>query len=230
MCSKRIKVAKASVRKPRSNPPHDEAVGGQGNGVDASHSGALSHSVSDRGASSCPSVVRVARPEDASEVYRLLLLGHAENSLFPFDSGRVTYFVQRFLWAHMMPPDDPGPRGVIGVIGPHGGHLEAMTMVGICQQWYTMVRHLEEYIVYVDPEHRRSNHGKALIDWLHEQSQKTNLPLLTGILTSYRTEAKVRLYERYYGEKAGAFFLYSSEARDPWEHTRAIHTTQNSGS
>lgn len=118
---------------------------------------------------------------------------------------------------------------MIGVIGPRGGHLEAITMVGIGQQWYTTQKHLEEFIVYVDPNHRKgTNHFQALISWLWDQAEKTGLPLINGILSNYRTEAKVRLYERLYGKagKAGAYFVHFPKSYPKgWEHETTIHTS-----
>jgi hypothetical protein len=35
------------------------------------------------------------------------------------------------------------------------------------------------------------------------------MPLLIGVLSNHRTEAKVRLYERQFGKPTGAFFLYN---------------------
>lgn len=228
MRHKGAKNTAARLSKQDHDAPHDSGTGQSRTRSDGSHTRSLRQSGAREGGIelvNCPSEVRTARPDDVSEVYRLLLMGHAENALFPVDNGRAAYFIQRFLWSHHMPEDDAGPRGIIGVIGPRGGHLEAMTMVGIGQQWYTSHKHLEEFIVFVDQNHRRSNHGRALIDWLKEQSHKTSLPLLTGILTNQRTIGKVRLYERYYGEKAGAFFVYK---QDGWENDKAIITIPSS--
>lgn len=154
-----------------------------------------------------PSIVRVAKPEDYMGVWRLLLASHAENGKFPLAPAKVEFFVRRALVPEMIPPDDTGPRGVIGVIGALGGTLEALAFVVIGGFWYTDQRHLEEYMVFVDPECRRSNHARALIGWMKQQSDITGLPLVTGIISNERTEAKVRLYERML-PKAGAFFLY----------------------
>lgn len=143
-------------------------------------------------------LVRIAGPADESEIYRLLLLAHAEISIFTHSNERVVWYVKRFLNGNRLHPNDTGPRGVFGVIGPVGS-LVALTMVGIGQYWYTDTQHLEEYLVFVDPGHRANpiRYGVALIDWLKEQSRTTRLPLLTGILSNHRTEAKCRLYDRH---------------------------------
>jgi hypothetical protein len=160
------------------------------------------------------SIVRIAGPADESEVYRLMLLAHAEISIFPHSNERVVWYVRRFLFGHQLHPDDTGPRGVIGVIGPVGA-LRALTMVGLGQYWYTDSRHLEEYLVFVDPEHRKDSarYGPTLIEWLKERSRSTGLPLLTGILSNHRTEAKVRLYQRMLPQ-IGAYFFYNPIFRE----------------
>lgn len=154
----------------------------------------------------CPSVVRVGKPEDRQEIWRLFLQGHRENGMFSLAPEKVDWFLNRALHPEMIPAWDTGSRGVVGVIG-NVGTLEALVFVMIDTYWYSNDRHLGEYLVYVDPECRRSYHARALIDWMKAQSDATHLPLLTGIISNTRTEAKVRLYERML-PKAGAFFLY----------------------
>lgn len=152
-------------------------------------------------------VVRVGRSEDETEVCRLMLLSHAENGLFPANHSKVLYFIRIFLNANRMPPTWTGPRGVIAVIGPVGGKLEGFAMVGIGQMWYSDKRYLEEYAVFVDPDMRRPNRGHAAVlnAWLKSQSDRTGLPLITGIMSTHRTEAKCRLYRIRY-QKLGEYF------------------------
>lgn len=156
---------------------------------------------------SCPSVVRLAGPADSQEVWRLFLCAHNENSLFPLAPEKVQWLMNRALNPALIPPDDMGPRGIIGVIGPVGA-LEAIVFLLIGQFWYSNDHHLEELIVYTDPEHRKSDHARAMIQWMKDQVKNTGLPLMTGILSNHRTEAKVRLYSRML-PKVGAFFFLS---------------------
>lgn len=158
----------------------------------------------------CQSVVRTARPDDHTEIWRLFLQGHRENGMFTLAPEKVEFFLQRALNPHLIPEWDTGPRGAIGVIGDVG-KLEGLVFVTIGCFWYTNDRHIEEYVVYVDPECRRSNHARALVAWCKLQSDRANIPLLTGIISNERTEAKVRLYERML-PKVGAFFLYTTRA------------------
>lgn len=157
-----------------------------------------------------PSVVRIATEADRLEVWRLMLQSHNENGMFPLAPERVDWWITRMLNPDSIPDWDTGPRGTIGVIGPVG-HLEGLVFVIIGGFWYTSHRHLEELVVYVDPEFRQSNHSKTLIEWMKKQSVYTDIPLLTGVISNHRTEAKVKLYERMNLPKVGAFFLFNGK-------------------
>lgn len=164
------------------------------------------------------SIVRIAGPADKEEIFRLFRGAHKESGLFPFDLNRVDWWVTRMLQPELIEPWDTGIRGVIGVIGTPK-HLEAVAFLVIGCLWYSSQRHLEELIVYVDPKHRHGDrareqiaangatHLASLVDWMKEQSCLTELPLMSGVMTTTRTEAKVRLYERML-PKVGAVFRF----------------------
>lgn len=154
------------------------------------------------------SIVRIATPEDHHEIWRLFLQGHKENGLFTLAHDKVQWFLSRALAPHTIAADDVGPRGVVGVIG-EAGALEGLVFITIGEYWYSHDKHIEEFIVYVDPDHRQSNHAQALVAWMKEQADATGLPLMTGIISNKRTEAKCRLYRRML-PKVGEFFLYTT--------------------
>src|SRR5258705_6520651 len=137
----------------------------------------------------CPSIVRIAKPEDHVEIWRLFLQGFRENALFPLDAEKVDWFMNRALQPEMIPEWDNGIRGAIGVIGQVGA-LEALVFVVLGEYWYTRHKHIEEFIVFTDPEHRKSGHANALHEWMKNQGDATNLPLVTGIMSNVRTKAK----------------------------------------
>ncbi len=153
---------------------------------------------------SCVSKVRAATHGDFDEVWRLLMESHGENALFPLAEDKVRWFVNRAIFPEAIPPGDTGVRGIIGVIGPVGA-LEGLVFLTIGTYWYSHAKHIEEYMVFVDPRHRRSEHAKALVRWMKEQVDRTGLPLVTGIMSTNRTEAKCRLYQRML-PKVGEFF------------------------
>jgi len=154
--------------------------------------------------------VRIAKPTDFNEVWRLFLHAHEENGMFPLSSGKAEWHIKRALEPEKIHPQDTGMRGVIGVIDGEPNKLEGGVFLTIGSFWYTDKLHIEEYTLLVDPDHRRSNHAKTLINWMKSQVNEVKLPLLTGILSNHRTEAKVRLYERML-PKTGAFFFVKPE-------------------
>lgn len=156
-----------------------------------------------------PSVVRKAVPQDAPEIWRLFLQTHHENGLFTLAPQKVTSFMDRALHPESIPSWDTGPRAQIGVIGPPG-RLEAVVFVLLSSFWYSEDIHLEELLVYVDPECRSSNHARACVDWMKGLSDELGIPLLTGIISKHRTAAKIRLYDRLL-PRVGAFYFYPPE-------------------
>ena len=154
----------------------------------------------------CQSTVRMATPDDHREIWRLFLQCHRENGMFTLAPEKVQWFMTRALAPHTIPDGDTGPRGAIGVIGPTNA-LEGVVFVLISEFWYSADKHIEELLVYVDPECRKSGHAKALVSWMKDQSDQTGLNLVTGIISNERTEAKCRLYQRML-PKVGEFFLY----------------------
>lgn len=151
------------------------------------------------------SKVRIAKPEDHQEIWRLFLQGHHENGLFNLAPEKVDWVLTRILRPDIIPPGDTGLRGVIGVIGSVGS-LEGLVLLTIGEYWYSNDKHLEEFIIFVDPECRSSGHAQALVQWMKDQVEITNLPLMTGIISNHRTEAKCRLYRRML-PKIGEFFF-----------------------
>lgn len=152
------------------------------------------------------SVPRVATPEDWTEIWRMFLQAHEENGLFRLAPEKVDFFIQRALRPDLIHPNDTGPRGQIVVIG-EPGHLQAICFVLLGAYWYSHERHLEELLVFVDSPYRNSGHAKALIEWMKKTSVSLGLRLITGIMSTERTEAKVRLYRRQL-TPIGAFFMH----------------------
>lgn len=146
---------------------------------------------------SSPSVVRFAGIDDFNEVWALMRMSYSENAVFPLAIRKASECVKRALRHE---------QGAIGVIGTDEGVLEGLAFLSIGTFWYSEAPHLEEYMVYVQPDHRKSGHAKALLDWMEQQVEETGLPLMTGVFSnSPRNEAKCRLYNRRF-PKLGEFF------------------------
>lgn len=114
--------------------------------------------------------------------------------------------MRRVLYPETVPNHDTNPRGVVGVIGTPD-HLEGLAFLIIGTLWYATQHHLEELSVYVEPEYRPKQHIIALINWMKRQSYMTGLRLWSGVMSTERTEAKIRLYKREM-PLAGAVFHF----------------------
>lgn len=144
-----------------------------------------------------PSVVRLAKPEDEAAVFELCRILHKENGQFPMDDGLVRDALHKAF----------NKQGaILGLIGEQD-KLEGMIYLSIDRYWYTRHPHLGEVFNFVHPDHRKSDHAKALIEFAKACATPA-APLVIGVISNDRTEAKVRLYERRLGKSAGAFFIY----------------------
>lgn len=146
------------------------------------------------------SIVRLADPRDEDGLMELLRELYSENAIFKIDEDCVRSYLHRAF---------RNESAMIGVIGAPG-HIEGALYLVIGQFWYTREKHLEEFFNYVRPEHRRSKHAQSLLAWAKGLSNET-LPLVIGVISNKRTEAKIKLYERQFGKQAGAFFVFNRE-------------------
>jgi len=153
-----------------------------------------------------PSIVRPAIPVDMPEIWRLFMMGWKENGIFSLDPQKVEYFLSRALHPERIDKNDTGPRGQIGVIGAPG-NLQAIVFVILGSFWYSSDVHIEELLVYVDPECRASKHAHSCINWMKKRADDLGVKLLTGIISKERTQSKIKLYDRFL-PRIGAFYLY----------------------
>lgn len=155
-----------------------------------------------------PSIVRKAVPQDRDSIWDLFRLLHEENGVFTLSEHKINYLLDRILHPEKIGESDPGIRGFMGVIGPVG-KLEGLLVMVLGSFWYSDDIIFEEYANFVHPEHRKSNHAKALLAYSRHMADNVQIPLVIGIISNLRTAAKVRLYRRQLPE-AGSFFLYNS--------------------
>lgn len=103
--------------------------------------------------------------------------------------------------------------GIIGVIGPVGD-IHAAIGLTLSRYWFTKEWHLEEMFNFVRPDHRRGNtYAEDLIHFAKgcAEMEGIDLPLVIGVLTNKRVEAKVRLYRKALGVPSGAFWVYNAK-------------------
>ncbi len=144
--------------------------------------------------------VRTATAADEPEILRLLHVMHQEGGLLPLDETHA-----RAMFARAF----NRKGGIIGVIGAPDA-VEGMIYLLLTRFWYTGADHLEELFNYVHPDHRRAGHAGTLIRFAKTCADEIGLPLAIGVLTNHRMAEKVRLYRRYLGAPAGAFFVYNA--------------------
>lgn len=144
--------------------------------------------------------VRTAEPRDEEGVMELARLVNKENGVFKMNEDKVRGLIHPSLYLQ---------GGIIGVIGPYS-RIEGMVLLRVSEYWYSDAPFLEEMCVYVHPDFRAAKGGRArkLVEFAKTASEALELPLMIGILSNSRTDAKTRLYERQFGTPAGAFFLY----------------------
>ena len=128
-----------------------------------------------------------------------------ESALFPYSEGRVRKMITLATEPQAHVPTSP--IVVIGVIG-EPGQVEASTGLIASQFWYTEAWHIEDVWHFVCPKHRKTKHSKHLLNFSKEVQKSLALPLVMGVLSDVRTEAKARLYSREFGKPVGAVFVW----------------------
>jgi len=148
--------------------------------------------------------VRLAVQSDEEDIMVLCRLLHKENGLWTLNEQKVRHMLRR-AWRKEF--------AIVGIVGKPGA-LEGMILLVLDQPWYSDDWMLEEMLNYVHPEHRKSGHAKRLVEFAKKTSEGLGIPLMIGIISNERTEAKVKLYQRQLGSPAGAFFVYGARTGD----------------
>lgn len=148
------------------------------------------------------SQVQVALPGEEDALWEMLLGLHDENGIFSPDEPRVREFIHAAIEAK---------GGLIGVIRSQDtGALEASIGLVIDQWWYTLDWCLSERWVYVVPECRKTDHAARMVDWAKASAARLGIPLQMGILSTIRTEAKEKMYERKM-KRVGGFYMWNPD-------------------
>ena len=161
--------------------------------------------------------VTIATESDWPDLLELCQELEKENGFFKMDYGLVRSMFDRAFKKQ---------GGIVAIIRGEK-EIEGCLFMIISTMWYSHESHLEELFSYVRPAYRKSKHAITLVEFAKDCSVKIGIPLMVGILTHNRMEAKVRLYRRTLGIPAGAFFVFNSDyindtsGTDLWSlHTR----------
>jgi len=149
-------------------------------------------------------IVRVANKDDVHDVMALTMSCHVENGFVNADPIKIL----QELWPALI-----GEGGVVGIIGGRGKPLEGCVVLRTGKMSYSNEDVLEEKFLFVHPEYRSAKGCRArlLAEFTKRIADGLGIPLIIGVISSHRTEAKVRLYKRLFGEPAGVFFLYGAK-------------------
>ena len=103
-------------------------------------------------------------------------------------------------------------NGIVGIIQDERSGLEGAILLRVGTMWYSDAQVLEERAIFIHPDYRSAKGGRArrLCEFSKKTADQLGIPLIIGVLSNHRTEAKVRLYERQFGKPSGAFFLYNA--------------------
>jgi len=148
--------------------------------------------------------VRVGNPEDLDGMMSLSTRATDENAFVSPDTAKLL----DEMWSALNRED-----GIVGIIGAPGEVLEGAILLRVGELWYSKEKVLEERAVFVAPEFRNAKGGRArkLCEFAKEVANELEIPLTIGVLSNNRTEAKIRLYQRMFGEPAGVYFLYGAK-------------------
>jgi GNAT superfamily N-acetyltransferase len=146
--------------------------------------------------------VRVGTSEDVHDIMALALSACEENGFVNPNPSKLLAEIWHGLTLE---------NGVVGVIG-EPGKPEGAVLLRIGAMWYSDNQVLEEKAIFIHPEYRSAKGGRArrLCEFSKQVAEALGIPLIIGVLSNHRTEAKVRLYERQFGKPSGAFFLYNA--------------------
>jgi hypothetical protein len=146
--------------------------------------------------------VRVGDVSDVDEVMSLALSACEENGFVEPNPQKLLAEIWQGLSLE---------RGVVGIIGEKG-KAEGAVLLRIGSMWYSDHEVLEEKAIFIHPDYRSAKGGRArrLCEFSKQVADSLGIPLIIGVLSNHRTEAKVRLYERQFGKPSGAFFLYNA--------------------
>ena len=144
--------------------------------------------------------VRTGSPQDIHPMMDLALAACEENGLTKPNPQKLLAEIWSSLNLH---------HGIIGIIGEAGKPLEAAVVLRAESMWYSDELSLVERAIFVAPEFRQAKGGRAsrLCEFSKAAAEKLGLPLVIGILSNQRTEAKIRLYGRHFGPPTGAYWI-----------------------
>jgi hypothetical protein len=147
--------------------------------------------------------IRAGVPSDIHQLMDLAMNASKELAFVNYDPEKILAEI----WAALHQES-----GIVGVIGPVDGQIEGAVLLRVGAMWYSSEKVLEEKGIFIHPDFRssRAHRGRRLCEFSKRVADQLGMPLIIGILSNDRLEAKARLYERQFGKPSGTFFLYGA--------------------
>ena len=145
--------------------------------------------------------IRIGTPEDIHDIMDIAVDVWQELAILPPSNEKIL----QQLWSALNLDG-----GAVAIIGKPGERVEGGVLLTIGSMWYSDAKVLEERGIFIHRDFRHSKGGRArrLCEFAKEYANSLGIPLLIGVLSDDRTEAKMRLYERQFGKPSGFSFLY----------------------
>lgn len=145
--------------------------------------------------------VRIGTPDDVHPMMEIAMLACAENGF----ANPVPEMLLQHIWAALNLD-----HGICGIIGEPGAQIEGTVLLRVGTPWYSLDPVIEEKAIFVHPDFRAARGGRAakLCEFSRDTSDRLDMPLTIGVLSSARTAAKVKMYTRIMGPPSGAYWLY----------------------
>lgn len=149
----------------------------------------------------CPDV-RLAELDDLPNLMSITRLACEEDGQHSYDPEKVLNMLRRYF-------DKAG--GLVAVIGEKSEELKGYLIMIIDEVWYSKETQLLELSLFVHPDHRKSTYARQLMEFSKQASNGLKMDLTIGVMSTSRTEAKVRLYQRQFPQ-VGCYFVYRPQA------------------
>ena len=145
--------------------------------------------------------VELATPDMAEEISSILDLAKDDGYIFELEPDCVREFIRKILNKE---------NGIIGIIRGND-QIEGIVGLSLDRFWFSKQWFLTDAFTFVHPKYRKSTRAKCLLAFAKKCAEEMNVPLVMGVTSNIRTEAKLRLYERQLS-RAGTFFVHNSES------------------
>lgn len=154
-----------------------------------------------------PLDVRLATISDEEAALELMCIAQREQPIFTLNYNKIRGVIQRCT----RPQAAEGKFGALALIDGPDGTLEGYLLMLVTQHWFTDDWHVDEISNFVRPDIRkvRPGHARKLINFAKWFAEAMDMPLIMGILTTKRLEAKIKLYGRQL-IPAGCVFVHNT--------------------